>query len=209
MWVLGAKPGSAGRGGDAGEDAGGTRGRHPPNIAYFCALVLRTHCAGDCSVLYGKYGIPVRGRGVAKAGTGHNCCRKRENKAVSIGVHHPREQENPFIIDVQRYNSEVKLPCHERIRSLHQNIHYWALTSKQARLNHCKHSEKQSSHIAHTVNLRVHSRKDCFWHDAAHSLQPARLSTCAEGGGGGGLRCCCHHGQWAASIDFSPLTKTH
>ena len=35
-----------------------------PNIAYFCAMDLRTHCTGHCSGLYGKYGIPVRG-GVA------------------------------------------------------------------------------------------------------------------------------------------------
>ena len=34
-----------------------------PNIAYFCAMVLRTHCTGHCSGLYGKYGIPVRGVG--------------------------------------------------------------------------------------------------------------------------------------------------
>ena len=34
-----------------------------PNIAYFCAMVLRTHCTGHCSGLYGKYGIPVRGGG--------------------------------------------------------------------------------------------------------------------------------------------------
>ena len=35
-----------------------------PNIAYFCAMVLRTQCTGHCSGLYGKYGIPVRGGGV-------------------------------------------------------------------------------------------------------------------------------------------------
>ena len=34
-----------------------------PNIAYFCAMVLRTHCTGHCSGLCGKYGIPVRGGG--------------------------------------------------------------------------------------------------------------------------------------------------
>ena len=34
-----------------------------PNIAYFCAMVLRTQCTGHCSGLYGKYGIPVRGGG--------------------------------------------------------------------------------------------------------------------------------------------------
>ena len=34
-----------------------------PNIAYFCAMVLRTHCTGHCSGLYGKYGIPVQGVG--------------------------------------------------------------------------------------------------------------------------------------------------
>ena len=38
-----------------------------PNIAYFCAMVLRNHCTGHCSGLYGKYRIPVRGRGVVLA----------------------------------------------------------------------------------------------------------------------------------------------
>ena len=37
-----------------------------PNIAYFCAMVLRTQCTGHCSGLYGKYGIPVRGGGQSK-----------------------------------------------------------------------------------------------------------------------------------------------
>ena len=37
------------------------RDKWVPNIAYFCAMVLRTHCMGHCSGLYGKYGIPVRG----------------------------------------------------------------------------------------------------------------------------------------------------
>ena len=32
-----------------------------PNIACFRAMVLRTHCTGHCSGLYGKHGIPVRG----------------------------------------------------------------------------------------------------------------------------------------------------
>ena len=42
-----------------------------PNIAYFCAMVLRTHCTGHCSGLYGKYGIPVRGGGCR--GPGSRC----------------------------------------------------------------------------------------------------------------------------------------
>ena len=42
---------------------GGKRDKWVPNIAYFCAMVLRTHCMGHCLGLYGKYGIPVRGGG--------------------------------------------------------------------------------------------------------------------------------------------------
>ena len=43
-----------------------------PNIAYFCAMVLRTHCTGHCSGLYGKYGIPVRGGGGCTGGAYDN-----------------------------------------------------------------------------------------------------------------------------------------